>query len=177
MSKKTLKHLSDLIDFFENERTCVEFLERQRWNGRTPDCPRCGGNVVTRTTPTGFRCYTCDRPFSVITGTVMDGSKIPLQKWVAALYLVTFEKKGIRPKRLATELGLRRRVVKKMLGAIDEIVSAPPAPVPQPPPQPFESRFSISARRPDGSDWYRVTVEHNGNFAFSDLGVLDEMPF
>ncbi|KAA6300014.1 MAG: hypothetical protein EZS26_003846 [Candidatus Ordinivivax streblomastigis] len=35
------KSLPELLNYFQDEDTCVEFLKKQRWNNK-PVCPHCG---------------------------------------------------------------------------------------------------------------------------------------
>lgn len=66
-----------------------------------PVCPHCG--VVDEATklmgkstrPGVYKCRACSKPFSVTVGTVLERSKIPLNKWVMAFYLLNSSKKGI----------------------------------------------------------------------------------
>ena len=85
------------------EEECREFLEPLRWpNG--PVCPKCGDPdpyVINRKSETKnkvkrlYRCKGCKRQFSSTVGTIFEGSKIPLSKWLAALFLMTSSKKGV----------------------------------------------------------------------------------
>ena len=93
---------------------CRDFLARMRWpNG--PLCPKCGASdpwSITRKTRTKnavqalYKCSSCRRQFSATVGTIFEDSKIPLQKWLAALYLMVSSKKGISAHQLYRMLGL-----------------------------------------------------------------------
>ncbi|MEX0753379.1 MAG: IS1595 family transposase, partial [Xanthobacteraceae bacterium] len=48
----------------------------------------------------------CRRDFTVTTGTVMERSKVPLHKWMAAFYLMNASKKGISAHQLHRTLGV-----------------------------------------------------------------------
>lgn len=112
------KNLVQLLDYFKDEATCVAYLEKYRWNG-TPFCPECACVDLyitkTRSRQSGmegchdYRCKGCDKKFSARYGTIFEGSKIPLRIWYAALYLVTFHKKGISSLQLANDLGLTQK--------------------------------------------------------------------
>lgn len=63
-------------------------LEQQRWGG-TPVCPFCGGLHIYKHSPThSYRCSTCGKYFTVRTGTIMEGSKVPLHKWLRAIHIL-----------------------------------------------------------------------------------------
>jgi hypothetical protein len=53
-----------------------------------------------------YKCNACEKPFTVTVGTVMEDSKIPLNKWVLAFALVNASKKGISAHQLHRQLGI-----------------------------------------------------------------------
>jgi transposase-like protein len=85
------------------DEECREFLEHQRWpNG--PVCPKCGANspyTLTRKTETKnklqklYKCRVCRKQFTATVGTIFEDSKIPLNKWFAAIFLMCASKKGV----------------------------------------------------------------------------------
>jgi transposase-like protein len=88
-----------------------EHLEALHWpNG--PVCPHCGvigeaTKLQGRSTRAGvYKCKACEKPFSVTVGTVMEDSKIPLNKWVLAFALVNSSKKGFSAHQLHRQLGI-----------------------------------------------------------------------
>lgn len=88
-----------------------EHLERLHWpNG--PVCPHCGCmDHITKlagksTRPGVYKCNDCAKPFTVTVGTVMEDSKIPLNKWLLAFALVNGSKKGISAHQLHRQLGI-----------------------------------------------------------------------
>lgn len=86
---------------FTDETKAREWLEARVWpNG--PVCPHCGasGEDVTRLEgkkhrPGLFQCSQCREQFTVTVKTVFERSKVPLSKWLAALFLMTASKKGV----------------------------------------------------------------------------------
>ena len=96
---------------FSNADLAREHLETLHWpNG--PVCPRCGetqrvkraGGKSTR--PGVVQCAPCRRAFTVTVGTVMEDSKIPLNKWLLAFRLMAGSKKGISAHQLHRSLGI-----------------------------------------------------------------------
>jgi transposase-like protein len=88
-----------------------EHLEKLYWpNG--PVCPHCGvideaTKLQGKSTRNGvYKCNACAKPFSVTVGTVMEDSKIPLNKWVFAFALVNGSKKGVSAHQLHRSLGI-----------------------------------------------------------------------
>jgi transposase-like protein len=86
---------------FTDETKAREWLETRVWpNG--PVCPRCGstGRDVTKLAgrkhrPGLYQCAGCREQFTVTVKTVFERSKLPLSKWLAALFLLTASKKGV----------------------------------------------------------------------------------
>lgn len=86
-------------------------LESVRWpNG--PVCPHCGtvddiGELKGKSHRPGlYKCYGCRQQFTVTVGTVFERSKIPLNKWLLATYLLCGSKKGISSKQIERMLGV-----------------------------------------------------------------------
>jgi len=56
-----------------------------------------------------YRCDKCKKDFTIKTGTLFGESKIPLQKWFTAIYLLTTSKKGISSISLAEQVGVTQK--------------------------------------------------------------------
>lgn len=88
-----------------------EHLEAVQWpNG--PVCPHCGeADRVKRLTGKSTRagliqCNACLKNFTVTVGTVFERSKIGLNKWLLATYLLSSSKKGMSAHQLHRMLGV-----------------------------------------------------------------------
>jgi transposase-like protein len=100
----------DVCRLTEDEARAI--LEAIRWpSGVT--CSHCNSSNVTRIPPTTqnirdglFQCNDCRNQFSVIHGTVMQGSHITLRQWVQAFYSICSHKKGVSALQLQRNLGL-----------------------------------------------------------------------
>ncbi|GBQ62279.1 hypothetical protein AA103196_0267 [Ameyamaea chiangmaiensis NBRC 103196] len=89
--------------YFHDEEAAFSYLESVIWtNG--PVCPHCGGldrvtkvkaNAAKRIRLGLYRCGGCKRQFTVKLGTVFEHGRIPLNKMLQAVYLMTSSKKGI----------------------------------------------------------------------------------
>lgn len=113
MSKEKPETVS-LYQFFErfpNEEAARLYFERNRW-GDEPVCGHCGSlNVVEckNHKPMPYRCRDCRKHFSVRTGTVLAESRLPLQKWLMAIYMMTTARKGISSVQMANQLGVTQK--------------------------------------------------------------------
>lgn len=102
-------NLTDPI--YSNPDLAREHLERLHWP-HGPVCPHCGGvERITKlagksTRPGVYKCNQCEKPFSVTVGTIMEDSKIPLNKWLMAYALINSSKKGISAHQLHRSLGI-----------------------------------------------------------------------
>ena len=109
-----------LQKYFKDERVCIDYLENLKWNGK-PTCPKCGCEKLYRI-PTrlkhpelagykDFQCSNkeCKKMFSTLTNSIFEGSKISLQVWFAAMYLISAHKKGISSHQLAKDLGITQK--------------------------------------------------------------------
>lgn len=100
-----------LLTYFKDEQVCRDYLAQIRWNGSTI-CPYkdCGHDrVFTYANGKVYKCAKCKKQFSVRVGTIFEDSKIPLQKWYAAIYLITAHKKGISSLQLHRDLGVTQK--------------------------------------------------------------------
>ena len=97
---------------FADETKAREWLEARVWP-KGPVCPHCGatGDDVTalngKAHRTGlYQCSQCREQFTVTVKTVFERSKIPLSKWLAALFLLTASKKGVSAHQVHRSLGI-----------------------------------------------------------------------
>ena len=97
-------NLIELAQQYSDEDTARDLLESIRWPNGTA-CPHCGSVKVYRLEPKAtskrpgrkglWKCGDCRKQFTVTVGTIFEGSHIPLNKWVMAIYIMCSSKKGI----------------------------------------------------------------------------------
>lgn len=85
---------------FSDPHRALTYLEGVRWpNGRI--CPKCGeanhSSLVRSKNhrPDLYYCNGCCKTFTVTVGTIFQGSKVPLNKWLLVFHLMSASKKGV----------------------------------------------------------------------------------
>lgn len=99
---EAVRHFSDLD-------VCREFIVELRWpNGVI--CPRCqGADPHFISTRKLWRCNACKKQFSVKVGTIFEDSPLGLDKWLAAVWLITNAKNGISSYEIHRALGVTQK--------------------------------------------------------------------
>ncbi len=97
---------------FTDETKARKWLEARVWP-KGPICPHCGATGDDVTALNGkahraglYQCSQCREQFTVTVKTVFERSKIPLSKWLAALFLLTASKKGVSAHQVHRSLGI-----------------------------------------------------------------------
>ncbi|NIZ19997.1 IS1595 family transposase [Entomospira culicis] len=119
------KSVLDLITKLPTEKHCRDYLANIRW-GDTPICPYCNHNHCYTLKDSRYKCAKCRTPFTVKVGTIFENSKLPLQKWLIAYYLLSCSSKGISSVSLAKQIGVRQPTAWFMLHRIREAMTAQP---------------------------------------------------
>ena len=101
-----------LFQMFPDEAPSRKWFEDLRWPEGKRHCPHCGSlktSVVKGEKPMPYHCGDCREYFSIKTGTVMQSSKVALQKWVIAIYLMSTNLKGVSSMKLHRDLVLTQK--------------------------------------------------------------------
>lgn len=125
-SYRTGISLIELGDMFPDETAARQWFEDLFWPNEIRPCPRCG-SVNTHTAKhrkMPYRCRDCSKYFSVKTGTVMEGSALPLRKWVYAIYLDVTSLKGVSSMKLHRDLKVTQKTAWHMQQRIREAFTA-----------------------------------------------------
>src|ERR1035441_249735 len=126
----------DLADRLRPEADAYESLEEMRWAGQ-PFCPHCGSvsehyflkpaNGTSRKTRTGsaserrvWKCRDCRKQFTVLTGTIFHGTKIPVRTWVFVIFEMCASKNGVAAREIERKYGLTAKSAWFMTHRIEE---------------------------------------------------------
>ena len=124
-----------IADRIRNEADAYLFMEELRW-ADGPICPHCGhteadyirpSNGTSRKTRTGamserrvWRCGGCRKQFSVITGTLMHGTRAPLRIWLLVIFEMVASKNGVAAREIERKYGVCPRTAWFMMHRIRE---------------------------------------------------------
>lgn len=101
----------EFLKLVPDEKSAIKYLANRRWKfGRV--CPYCHSDStseVKNEKPMPYRCCECRKHFSIRTGTIFAESRLPLHKWLFAIYLMTSARKGISSVQLSKELGVTQK--------------------------------------------------------------------
>lgn len=134
--------LPKIAERIPTEAAAYAFLEELRWHGE-PVCPHCGSiaqhyfltprNGISRETRNGnqtqrrlWKCKDCRKPFSVLTGTVMHRSHIPVRTWVLVFFELCSSKNGVAAREIERKYGLAPKSAWHLLHRIREAMKRDP---------------------------------------------------
>ena len=101
--------LIQLVTAIPDEQAAIDHFTAIRWkNGAF--CPYCGSvKVYHFGDKKTHKCGDCRQRFSIKVGTIFEDSKVPLRKWLMAIWLITSHKKGIASTQLAKDIGVTQK--------------------------------------------------------------------
>src|SRR4030095_5679658 len=106
---KKFNSLYELFEAFPDEQSAIDHFRAIRWkNGEF--CPYCKSpRVMHFKDKRTHKCSDCRQRFSIRVGTIFEGTKLPLRKWFAAIWLITSHKKGVASTTLAKDLKITQK--------------------------------------------------------------------
>ena len=106
-------NLFETMERFPTHASCIEYLEGIRWRRNGAHCPHCASVNVYRKQDSKrigrWHCKDCHASYNVLQGTVLQGTKIPLQKWFVAVTIIINAKKSVSSCQLGRDLGLNQK--------------------------------------------------------------------
>lgn len=105
-----------------SEEKAIKYFEKMRWEGKvvspydpTSKVYKCGNGK--------YKCKNTGRYFDVKTGTPLANTKLPMTKWLLAMFLFQADKGGISSCQLARILEITQKSAWQMLMKIREFVA------------------------------------------------------
>lgn len=117
MINQDFNSILELIQAFPDQQSCIDHLEALRWNGNVVS-PFDTDSKVYNCKGNKYKCKNTGKYFNVKTDTIFDNTKIELQKWFLAIWLVTSHKKGISSLQLGRDLNITQKSAWFMLSRI-----------------------------------------------------------
>lgn len=117
MITENFKSILDLFKAFPTEQSCIDHLEKLRWDGFVVS-PFDSTSKVYKCKDNRYRCKNTGKYFNVKTNTLFDNTKIELRKWFSAIWLVTSHKKGISSLQLSRDIDVTQKTAWFMLQRI-----------------------------------------------------------
>lgn len=110
---------NQLFDSFPNEESCLKHLEMMRWNGIVVS-PFSPNSKVYYCADGKYKCRNSGKYFNAKTGTIFHNSRISLQKWFIAIWIMAIEKNAITSVDMAKRLGITQKTAWYMMQRIRE---------------------------------------------------------
>jgi transposase-like protein len=113
--------LVEAIRYFSDPDVCQDFMVNLRWPSGRVTCPTCGRDdvryIATR------RLWECKdkhprRQFSIKVGTIFEDSPIPLDKWLATIWMIANAKNGVSSYEIHRSIGVTQKTAWFMLHRI-----------------------------------------------------------
>ncbi len=93
---------------FPDESTCIAHIEKLRWNGIVIS-PFHENSKIYYCKNNKYKCEQSGRYFNAKTNTIFQNSKIELQKWFYAIWLISSENKPISSVALSKKIGITQK--------------------------------------------------------------------
>ena len=105
-------NLLEVMERFPDQESCIAHLEKARW-GDEPKCPHCDSENVAKKHENElvgrWNCHKCKSSFNVLSKTMFQKTKIPLQKWFLGISLMMNATKSLSSCQLGRDLELHSR--------------------------------------------------------------------
>lgn len=104
----------EFFDTFRTDEDCIQYLEELIWDGQ-PESPFDPTSKVYNCKNGKYKCKNTNKYFTVLTGTMFEGSRIPLRAWFYGLYCLTNIKNGKSARQIAKDINISHYRTLKML--------------------------------------------------------------
>ena len=117
MFNAEVNSILDLLKAFPDEQSCIDHLEKLRWKGNVVS-PFDAKSKVYNCNGNRYKCKNSGKYFNVKTNTLFDNTKMLLQKWFLAIWIITSHKKAISSLQLGRDLNITQKSAWFMLQRI-----------------------------------------------------------
>lgn len=116
--------LSSFLAGYGTDEACAAALFRMRWPGgfSCPGCSERSCRTFVRGHQRLYQCNSCGRQSSLLAGTILTKTKVPLSKWFLALYLLTQTKTNLAALELMRHLGVAYNTAWRMKHKLMEVM-------------------------------------------------------
>jgi transposase-like protein len=106
-----------------SDKECRQIFTEIRWGGKLPICPKCANEgAYWLEKKKIFKCRTCGHQYSLTSGTIFSGRKLPLTDYLCAVVLFVQAVKGISSLHLARNLEITGKSAFVILHKIREAI-------------------------------------------------------
>ncbi len=100
--------MAGFMDRYGSEHQCQEALAAARWPDgfRCPACTDTRHSVFVRDERKYWQCSRCRVQTTVVAGTIVEATKLPLRRWFLAMHLLTQAKNNLAALELMRHLGV-----------------------------------------------------------------------
>lgn len=105
-----------------NEESAIKYFEKMRWDGKVVS-PYDPTSKVYKCSNGKYKCKNTGRYFDVKTGTPLAGTKLPMNKWLLAMFMFQADKGGVSSCQLSRMLEITQKTAWHMLMKIREFAT------------------------------------------------------
>lgn len=114
--------LTQFFSKYSTDEKCRQILFDLRWPLGFV-CPECGHTCYCQISSRKvYQCRRCHRQTSVTSGTIFDNTKLPLNIWFLAIYLITQSKNGISSLNLSRTIGVSANAALRMKHKLQHVM-------------------------------------------------------
>lgn len=104
------KTLQQAILHFSDEQNCIDAMAAMRWPDGKPVCPACEHREHWYLkAQKRWKCKECWKQFSVKINTIFEDSRLPLTKWMLAMWMISSCKNGVSSWEIHRAIGVTQK--------------------------------------------------------------------
>jgi len=104
----SIKSIFHLLETCPTQESCIEFLEGILWKDGVVS-PFDVNSTVYRCKNGKYKCRNSNKYFTVLTGTMFEGTKLPLRLWFMAIWHITTASTGVTSVFIAKHFGITQK--------------------------------------------------------------------